>query len=55
MTMTLTWRLSAMVKAADVLVDCPRNCGHKVKASKHGDPHQASKTVDGEIVIYTCE
>jgi hypothetical protein len=39
----------------DPLVGCPRGCGTSVKLSKSGDPHPATKMVNGEIVYYTCK
>lgn len=44
-----------MTRGKDPLVSCPRDCGHQVKLSKSGDPHTATKTVDGEIKTYTCK
>jgi hypothetical protein len=39
----------------DPLVGCPRGCGMQVKLSKSGEPHTATRTVNGEIVYFTCK
>lgn len=41
-----------MVKAEDVLVDCPRNCGYKVKAGKAGDPHKIIDPLDPSKTVW---
>lgn len=43
------------VPPSDRLTSCPRGCGHSVKASKYGDPHTATKMVDGNLETYTCK
>lgn len=40
----------------DPLVACPRGCGTWIAQSlaESGKPHTATKTVDGELVYFTC-
>jgi len=39
----------------DVREYCNRGCGTMVRHRDQGKPHSASETVDGEIVIFTCD